>query len=69
MASIASIGETAGKLWSVLDKSGKMTVSSLEKKVKAPAREIAMGIGWLAREGKIEIREEKRSLYIWLSGR
>ena len=69
MASITSIGETAGKLWAVLDKNGKISVSSLEKKVKASPREIAMAIGWLAREGKIEMTEEKRILSVKLSGR
>jgi hypothetical protein len=67
MTSLASIGETAGKVWSLLEKKGKMTASAIEKGVKAPAREVQMAIGWLAREGKVEVREETRGLYVWLA--
>jgi hypothetical protein len=69
MTTITSIGETAGKIWTLLDRSGKMTVSMLEKKVKSPAREVQMAVGWLAREGKIELSEETRRLYVWLAGK
>jgi hypothetical protein len=29
---------------------------------------VQMAIGWLAREDKVELAEEKRALYVWLKG-
>lgn len=65
---VGSIGDTAGQIWSYLEKHGRSSVSAVEKAAKAPQRQIHMAIGWLAREGKVELGEDKRTLYIWLTG-
>jgi DNA-binding transcriptional regulator GbsR (MarR family) len=52
---INEIGETAGEIWSVLVEENKaMTVSQLKKKTKLSEDLLYMGIGWLAREDKLQ---------------
>ena len=62
----AQIGEIAGVVWHALDKGGPMTLAKLAKKIDAPRDIVMQAIGWLAREGKIEIEESKRKRSISL---
>jgi hypothetical protein len=66
MVDTQSIGETAGDVWKFLEDHGKSTMTAVEKGVKAPAELVPMDVGWLAREGKLEMAQEKRSVYLWL---
>lgn len=68
MTTVNSIGATAGKIWTYLEKNGPSSVSAVEKAANAPKREIQMAIGWLAREDKIELTEDKRTLSVRLKG-
>jgi Winged helix-turn-helix domain (DUF2582) len=68
MTSVSSVGETAGKIWSYLEKHGRSSISAIEKGTKAPKREVHMALGWLAREDKIELGEENRAVNVWLKG-
>jgi hypothetical protein len=68
MTTVSSVGATAGKIWDYLEKHGRSSISAVEKGSSAPKREVQMAIGWLAREDKIELAEEKRTLYVWLKG-
>jgi uncharacterized membrane protein len=61
-----TIGETAGLVWNFLQSNGESSLSALEKGVKAPRSTVSMAVGWLAREGKIEIKDEKRKVRIFL---
>jgi hypothetical protein len=63
---IKTIGETAGLVWNFLRSNGDSTLSTLEKKVEAPRSMVSMAVGWLAREGKIEVKDEKRAVRISL---
>lgn len=63
---IKTIGETAGLVWSFLRSNGESTLSSLEKGVEAPKSMVSMAVGWLAREGKIEVKDAKRTVRISL---
>ena len=54
---IAQIGETAGLVWQCLDQSGPLLISKLIKQVDAPRDAVMQAVGWLAREGKIELEE------------
>ena len=45
-------GMKAGKVWEALTKGAK-TLSQLQKNTGMTAKEVSMGLGWLAREGKI----------------
>jgi len=65
--SVAFIGETSGKVWQYLRKNGASTLTALEKGIKAPASAVYMALGWLAREGKVAIEQEKRSVKISLT--
>jgi hypothetical protein len=38
----------------------------LERGVKAPKPMVSMAVGWLAREGKIKVKDEKRAVRISL---
>ena len=61
-----TIGETAGLVWNFLRSNGETTLSALEKGIEAPKTTVSMAVGWLAREGKIDIKEEKRAFRISL---
>lgn len=61
------IGATSGAIWGFLVKRGKVSLSALEKGVDAPRNLVYMAIGWLAREGKVTIQREERSLQISLT--
>jgi hypothetical protein len=66
MLEIKTIGDTAGLVWNFLRTNGESSLSTLEKKVEAPRSMVSMAVGWLAREGKIEIKDEKRAVRISL---
>jgi hypothetical protein len=51
----AEIGDAAGAIWRYLDKHGVTTLSRLRQQVKLPELILLMGIGWLAREGKLNL--------------
>ena len=55
---LSDIGETAGKVWHVLDVKGPQTIAKLIKELDDTPRDVVMqAIGWLAREGKVEIED------------
>ncbi len=60
------VGETAGKVWRALSSEGPLTMTELKKKVDGQGDLVSLAIGWLAREDKIEIRPEKRTLRVQL---
>ena len=66
ISEVKSIGETAGLVWQFLRSNGESSLSALEKGVKAPRSTVSMAVGWLAREGKIEMKDEKRAVRISL---
>lgn len=66
---IEEIGAVAGAIWQALDMNGEMTLAKLKKEVNAEGSLFDWGIGWLAREDKITLMREKRSLYVCLKGR
>ena len=58
---LAEIGETAGRVWHVLDEHGPLTLAKLVKEIDDPRDVIMQALGWLAREDKIEIEEDGRT--------
>jgi hypothetical protein len=56
---LEQIGDTAGMLWHYLNDHGPRTVSQLVKDVDAPRDVIMQAVGWLAREGKVLIEEDR----------
>ena len=54
------IGAAAGKAWRFLDENGPSTVSKIQKGIRADVALTNQALGWLAREGKLEIDRSKR---------
>ena len=55
---INNIGNNAGVVWNVLNTNGKMTESKLKKETGLASAEFYTALGWLAREGKINLEVE-----------
>ena len=49
---IAKIGENAGLVWGAL-RNGALEMKALKKATKLKNDELALALGWLAREGKV----------------
>ncbi len=67
MWTVNAIGDTAGQVWQCLRGKGKSSVTAVERGIDAPKPIVHMAIGWLAREGKIDLRQEGRVLQFWLT--
>lgn len=57
---IERIGESAGIVWKALNGNGGTTLSKLQTKTRLSRDLLHQAIGWLAREGKLEIEKERR---------
>lgn len=68
MTTVESIGVTAGAVWQYLYANGPATLYAIEKAVDAPKPLIPMGLGWLAREGKLAIEREGRTVRYAVTG-
>ncbi len=56
-------GVNAGKVWNVLKAKGPLTASMIAKETKLKVNEVYGALGWLGREGKIEIINEKKGTF------
>ncbi len=63
---VDSIGTVSGVVWQFLSENEPITLSRLAREVDAPRDMVMQGVGWLAREGKIEFIEGHRSKLITL---
>lgn len=52
---ITEIGIAAGDIWQYLDKNGTATFEQLAKEIGHPRELVLMSLGWLAREGHIQL--------------
>ena len=60
-------GETAGKIWNVLNGTEGLTQKNLKKAAKIKAdKDLFLGLGWLLREEKIETSEVNGELVVKL---
>ncbi len=60
------VGETAGRVWHLLDQGGPQTLTQLKKKVGVAAELLPFALGWLAREDKVDIVREKKDFRVQL---
>jgi winged helix-turn-helix protein DUF2582 len=61
------VGETAGKIWHALSNDGPQTVPQLKKKVNGSSDVINLALGWLAREGKVDLTQvDKKTVRVHL---
>ena len=65
---ITEIGIVAGEIWHHLDGHGEVWFSDLVNGIDRPKELALMSLGWLAREGHVLVREEKRDLRVCLRG-
>ena len=62
------IGTTAGNIYRYLASKGENTTAQLKKELKLEDTTLlTMGIGWLAREGKVSLRTKGKSVYVSLT--
>lgn len=64
---LQQIGETAGTVWRALSEHGSMSLAKVVERVGGNRDLVMQAIGWLAREGKLEISETKRGRVLSLT--
>lgn len=64
---VESVGQVAGLVWHYLRDHGPTTLSKLAREIDAPRDLVMQGVGWLAREDKIEFHEGNRSKLVSLT--
>ena len=64
---ITEIGIVAGEIWHYLDEHpGVVVFSTLVSTIQRPKELAFMSLGWLAREGHVVVREDKKDFRIEL---
>lgn len=63
---ISLIGDAAGKIWQYLNTNGESTLASIKKDLELKPEQVTMSLGWLAREGKVEMKKSGTSVKIQL---
>ena len=60
-------GALAGKIWEALNEGGELTSKELKKAIKTRSDKVLfLGLGWLLREGKLNVVEGEKDLTISL---
>ena len=62
----AQVGETAGRIWHLLNDEGPHTFAQLKKKLDGSGELLSFALGWLAREDKVDITQEKKTVKVAL---
>lgn len=65
---VDSIGLWAGMIWNALDAEGTLSVKKIKKATKLKDKEIFAALGWLSREGKINLAEDDADVMVSLVG-
>lgn len=55
-------GTNAGKVWHTLKEKGALTAADIAKAAGLKLTDVFGALGWLGREGKIEILTEKKKI-------
>jgi len=63
---VERIGEVAGMVWQALSEGGSLSTTKLVKQIGEPRDTVMQALGWLAREGKIDIEERGRNRVVSL---
>ena len=58
------IGLNAGKVWRILNEKGELSMFELCRELGLTFEEVAVAIGWVARENKISFREKDNMLFV-----
>jgi len=62
------VGLAAGQMWKYLHERGESTISKMATDLKQKDNLVYMGLGWLARENKVAIRQDKAVIKVKLMG-
>ncbi len=66
---VETIGLWAGAVWNALnEKDGALGMKALKKATKLKEKELYAAIGWLAREGKVNINDAEADFTVTLIG-
>ena len=57
------IGLNAGKVWRILNEKGELSMFDLGRELSLTFEDVALAIGWLAREDKICLRKREGMLF------
>lgn len=57
------IGTNAGLVWTALE-GGELNVKAVKKATKLTEKDLNLAFGWLAREGKLNFREEEGEVFV-----
>lgn len=57
----AEIGQTAGEIYNTYKGKGEFSLMKAGEASKSDSNVVAMALGWLAREGKLEVKKTKRA--------
>ena len=60
------VGDAAGEVWRQLNHGGPQTLAQLKKKLNGSSELLGFAVGWLAREDKLQILKDKRSIVLRL---
>ncbi len=63
---IAQIGHVAGQIWRILGENDKVEVSKIPELLKQKTSIVYQGLGWLARENKINYHNQDNKMYVSL---
>lgn len=64
---VETIGLWAGATWNALnDANGTLNMKGLKKATKLKEKEVYAAIGWLAREGKVNVNETETEVEVTL---
>ncbi len=63
---IEEIGTAAGEIWNLLNERGELSITGVVKEINAPQSTAYMGLGWLARENKLEFVKKSRGVLVKL---
>ncbi|HBT84971.1 MAG: winged helix-turn-helix domain-containing protein [Fermentimonas sp.] len=64
---IEKFGINAGKVWTVLDETGRQEIKVLKKTTKLTDKDLYAALGWLGREEKIKIEIEGKDIFVSLN--
>jgi len=53
-------GANAGKVWSILKEKGVLSASAIAKQSQLKVNEVFGALGWLGREGKVQVINDKK---------
>jgi hypothetical protein len=60
------IGDTAGTVWNVLHQEGPKSLGQLKRKLNGTSELLSLALGWLAREDKVDIIADRKTLKVQL---